>query len=214
MSVARGGCVLLQWGVLVVSDDVGPGVVPAARVVGAARGVPVSEEPAAILVDSDINVVHGVVPVGEGPSIGVGGRGRYAVTLTRLSTESVAKKALDRWKVTAVTGRVWPALPKEAIVPVGVGPGVVLVGGVVGTVTDVPVDAGPDIAVPVDLGPCVVQADRETGTMRDVSVDVEFPVRREIDAGGAKFDREIGTEVDTMRGVPVVPVDSSVEGKY
>ena len=55
---------------------------------------------------------------------------------------------------------------------VGDGLGVVLVGGVIGTVTDVLVDAGPNTAVPVDVGPGVV------------------------------------------RGVPVVPVDSSVEDKW
>ena len=92
-------------GVLVVSIDVGLYVVPAVRVV-TARSVPVSEDPAVILVDSDINVVHGVDPVDEGPGIGVVGRGRYAVTLTRLSTEPVAKKVPDRWKATAATGRM------------------------------------------------------------------------------------------------------------
>ena len=55
---------------------------------------------------------------------------------------------------------------------VGDGSGVVLVGGVIGTVTDVPVNAGPNIAVPVNVGSGV------------------------------------------MRGVPVVPVDSSVEDKW
>ena len=40
---------------------------------------------------------------------------------------------------------------------VGEGSGVVLVGGVIGTVTDVLVDAGPNTAVPVDVGPGVVR---------------------------------------------------------
>ena len=62
-------------GVLVVSVDVGPGIVPTGRVVGAARGVTVSEEPGVVLVDSDINAVRGVVPVDGGPGIGVGGKG-------------------------------------------------------------------------------------------------------------------------------------------
>ena len=70
--------------------------------------------------------------------------------------------------------------------------GVVLVGRVVGTVTDVPVDAGSDITVPVDVWTGVVPTDRETGMKRDVQVDVELPVRRGVDAGGVKFDREVG----------------------
>ena len=70
-------------------------------------------------------------------------------------------------------------------------------------VTDVPVDAGPNIAVLVNVGPGVVPAGRETGTVRDVPVNAELPVRREVDAGGVKFDREIVTEVDAVRGVPV-----------
>ena len=44
---------------------------------------------------------------------------------------------------------------------VGEGSGVVLVGGVIGTVIDVLVDAGPNIAVPVDVGPGVVPVSRE-----------------------------------------------------
>ena len=79
--------------------------------------------------------------------------------------------------------------------------------------TDVPVNAGPDIAVPDDVGTGVVPAGRETGTVRDVPVDTELPVQREVDAGGVKFDREIGTEVDMVRGVPVVPVNSFIEGE-
>ena len=55
---------------------------------------------------------------------------------------------------------------------VGEGSGVVLVGGVIGTVTDVLVDAGPNTAVPVDVG------------------------------------------LGVVRGVSVVPVDSSVEDKW
>ena len=55
--------------------------------------------------------------------------------MARLFTEPVAKKVPDRWKVTVVTGRVWPALPKEAVVPVGVGLGFVLVSGVICTVS-------------------------------------------------------------------------------
>ena len=46
------------------------------------------------------------VPVDEGPSSGVGGRGWYAVTLMRLSMEPVAKKVPGRWKATVVIGRV------------------------------------------------------------------------------------------------------------
>ena len=69
-------------GVSVVSVDVGPGVVPAGRVIGAARGVPVSEEPGVVLVDNDINAVRGVVPADGGPGFGVGGRGRYTGTLS------------------------------------------------------------------------------------------------------------------------------------
>ena len=61
-------------GVLVVSVDVGSGVVPANRVVGVAHGVPVSEGLGVVLVNNDINAVHGVlvVPsdVGSGMVIG------------------------------------------------------------------------------------------------------------------------------------------------
>ena len=92
--------------------------------------------------------------------------------------------------------------------------GVVLVGGVIGTVTDVPVDAGPNIAVPVDVGSGVVPAGRETGTVCDVPVNAELPVQRKVDAGVVKFDRETGTKFDVVWGVPVVPVNSSVEGKW
>ena len=49
-------------GVLVFSVDVDPGVVPADRVIGATRGVPVIEEPGVILDDSDINAVRRVIP--------------------------------------------------------------------------------------------------------------------------------------------------------
>ena len=100
-------------------------------------------------------------------TFGGGARGQYAVTLTRPSMEPVTKKVPDRWKATTVTGRVWPAFRKEAIFPVDVGSGVVLVGGLVGTVTDVLVCAGPDIVVPVDVGLGVVPSGRETGTVRD-----------------------------------------------
>ena len=159
----------------------GPGVVLASRLVGAMRGV----------------------PVGEGLGIGGCSRGRYAVTLTRLSTEPVTKKVPNRWKATAVIGRVWPALPKEAVVPVAVGSGVVLVNGVVDTVTDIPVNAGPNIAVPVDVRTGVVLTDRETGTVLDVPVNAEVPVEREVNAGSLKLDRDISTEVDAVCGVPV-----------
>ena len=50
-------------GVSVVSVDVGPGVVPAGRVIGAAHGVPVSEGPGIVLVDIVINAVYGVLIV-------------------------------------------------------------------------------------------------------------------------------------------------------
>ena len=80
-------------GVSVVSVDVGPGVVPAGRVIGAARGVPVSEEPGVVLVDNDINAVRGVVPADGGPGFGVGGRGRYGGTLR----QSVRGQTLLSW---------------------------------------------------------------------------------------------------------------------
>ena len=92
--------------------------------------------------------------------------------------------------------------------------------GLVGTVTDVSVDAGPDIVVPVNVGPGVVLAGRETGTVCDVPVDAEFPVQREFDAvrgvpvvpvdmgpDVVPVNKEIDTEVDAVRGVPVVPLD-------
>ena len=77
-----------------VSVDVGPDDVSAGRVVDAAPSVKVSEEPGVVLIDSGINVVHGVVLADEVPVICVGGRVWYA------------KKAPDQWKVTAVTGRL------------------------------------------------------------------------------------------------------------
>ena len=94
------------------------------------------------------------------------------------------------------------------------GPGVFPAGRETDMVRYVPVDAGPNIAVPVNVGPGVVPAGREIGTVRDVPVDAELPVQREVNAGGVKFAREIGTEVDAVRGVPVVPVDSVIEGKW
>ena len=169
------------------------GVVSASRLVGKIRGVPVD----------------------EGPGIGVGGRGQYVITLTRLFTEPVAKKVPDHWKATAVTRRVWSALLKEAVVPVDVGSGVVLVGGVV--------DTGTDIAVPVDRRRGVVPADRETGTVRDIPVDAKLLVQREVNVvcgvpivpvnvgpGGDKFDRGIDTKVNTVRGVPFDPLDAEL----
>ena len=119
--------------------------------------------PGVVLASRLVGVLHGV-PVNEGPGISGGNRGQYAVTLTRLSTEPVTKKVTDRWKVTAVTGRVWPVLPKDAVVPVDVGSGGVLVGGVVGIVTDVPVNAGLDTVVTVNLWTGGVLDGRETGT--------------------------------------------------
>ena len=160
------------------------------------------------------------VLVNEGPDIDGCGRGWYVVILTRPSIEPVAKQVTDQWKATTVTGRVWPALPKETVVPVDVGLCVVLVSGVVGTVTDASVSVGPDIVVPVNVGSGVVLAGRETGTVCDFPVDVELMVGREVDAacgvlvvqvdvgtGVVQVGREIGTEVDTVRGVPVVPID-------
>ena len=88
--------------------------------------------------------------------------------MMRPSTEPTAKKVPDRWKATTVTGRLWPALLKEAVFPVDVGSDVFLVDGVVSTVTGVPVDAGPDIVVPVDVGSSVVPAGMKTGTVRDI----------------------------------------------
>ena len=68
--------------------------------------------------------------------------------------------------------------------------------------------------VPVNVGSGVVLARRETGIVCDVPVNEELPVRREVNAGGVKFDREIVTEVDAVRCVLVVPVNSSVESKW
>ena len=107
-------------------------------------------------------MMHGVL-VNEGPGIGGIGRGRYAVTLMRLSTV-VTKKVHDRWKAPAVTGRMWPTFQKEAVVPIDVELGVVLIGGVVGIVTDVPVNAGLDTVVTVNLWTGGVLDGRETGT--------------------------------------------------